>query len=267
MEEEAVEPRFAVFLAPSRPATPLSAKPQLQALGLLGLVEASPSPEETRTTARLGAAPLAARGYGAVAADSERPKTPPPPFVDGPMAGQRPAPSDLPPLAAAEEIVRRLLKGANGALARQDLMQIASLREVHHDAETGETRPQPMRLNLDVPFVTPQGVAVAQFEITKDGGGAGGSTVGPAERTYRARFSIDVEPLGPVHALVTLAGNRARVSLWAERAETIARLRAGEEALGAALRQAELTPEVAVHSGAPPVRDASALGHFVDQAS
>lgn len=267
LEEEAVEPRFAVFLAPSRPTAPLAAKPQIPALGLLGLVEASPSDQDVQTPTRLSDAPLAVRGYGAVAADSEKPKTPPPPFAGGPMAGQRPAISDVPPQAAAEEIVRRLLKGANGALARQDLMQIASLREAHHDPETGEARPQPARLNLDVPFVTPQGVAVAQFEITKDGGGTGGAVAGPVERTYRARFSIDVEPLGPVHALVTLTGSRARVSLWAERAETIVRLRAGEEALGAALREAELKPEVAVHSGPPPVKDASPLGHFVDQAS
>ncbi|MDP0947355.1 flagellar hook-length control protein FliK, partial [Klebsiella pneumoniae] len=85
------------------------------------------------------------------------------------------------------------------------------------------------RLNLDLPFVTPQGVAVAQMEISRDGGGAGGGVAAPVERTYRARFSIDVEPLGPVHALVTLTGARTRVSLWAERSETIARLRAGEE--------------------------------------
>jgi hypothetical protein len=57
------------------------------------------------------------------------------------------------------------------------------------------------------------------------------------------------------------------VSLWAERAETIARFRAGEESLAAALRQAELSPEVAIHSGAPPTPGVSALGHFVDQAS
>lgn len=160
--------------------------------------------------------------------------------------------------------MRRLLKGANGALARQDLMQIASLPEAY-EPETAESRPQQAgRLNLDLPFMTPQGVAVAQFEISHDGGGA----VGLAERTYKARFSLDLEPLGPVHALITLTGSHTRVSLWAERAETIARLRAGEETLGAALRRAELSPEVAVHSGAPTSPSAaSPLGHFVDQAS
>lgn len=265
--DDAVEPRFAAFLAPSRSTAPAQpAKPTPPVLGLLDLADASPAMDEGRPPAPMASAPLAARGYGGLVADSGKPKTPPPPFADGPMAGQRPSASELPAHAAPDEIVRRLLKGASAALARQDLMQIASLREVHHDPETGETRPQPARLNLDVPFVTPQGVAVAQFEITRDGGG-GGVMVGPVERTYRVRFSIDVEPLGPVHALVTLMGARARVSLWAERAETIARLRAGEEALGAALRQADLTPEVAVHSGPPPVKDARALGHFVDQAS
>jgi hypothetical protein len=263
VEDEVVEPRFAAFLASS--TTPTASQPghsSSSALGLLGLAEVSPSAAENRPSA-----PVVARGYGAAVTDPGKPNTPPPPFADGPMAGQRPMSSQLPAQAALDEIVRGLLKGASAALARQDLMQIASLREVHYDPETGEVRPQPARLNLDVPFVTPQGVAVAQFEITRDGGGAGGPAFGPAERSYRARFSIDMEPLGAVHALVTLTGSRARVSLWAERAETIARLRAGEETLGAALRQAELSPEVSIHSGPPPLRDASALGHFVDQAS
>jgi Flagellar hook-length control protein FliK len=267
-QEDDVEPRFAAFLASPKPAASAQpAKAVSPVLGFLDLSEASTSADEDRPLSPLAVAPLAARGYGGAVVDPGKPRTPPPPFADGPMAGQRPSVSQFPEHVAADEIVRRLLKGASAALARQDLMQIASLREVHHDPETGETRPQPSRLNLDVPFVTPQGVAVAQFEVTRDGGGAGGAMIGPPERTYRVRFSIDVEPLGPVHALVTLAGRRARVSLWAERAETIARLRAGEEALGAALREAELRPEVAIHSGPPPVKDARLLGHFVDQAS
>lgn len=264
-EDEDVEARFAAFLAPSKPAAAAQpAKATSAALGLLGLAEASPLSDEDQAIA---AAPLAARGYGVAVIDPTTPRAPPPPFADGPMAGQRPEASELQAYAAPDEIVRRLLKGANAALARQDLMQIASLREVHHDPETGEARPQPARLNLDVPFVTPQGVAVAQFEITKDGGGQAGAAFGSPERSYRVRFSLDVEPLGPVHVLATLAGSRARVSFWAERAETIARIRAGEEVLVAALKQADLTPDIAVHSGPPPVKDGRALGHFVDQAS
>ena len=209
---------------------------------------------------------LVTRGY--VGVTEERPRTPGPPYASGPTTGQRPLDPGAPLTGAPEAVARRLLKGTQSALARQDLMQIASLPEsLIHEQEATEARPVATKLNFDLPFVTPQGVAVAQFEISRDGGGAGGGGVATLEQTYRARFSIDVEPLGPVHAQVVLAGARARVSLWAERSETIARLRAGEEALGAALRQAELTPDVVVHSGAPPTPGSGALGHFVDQAS
>ncbi|WP_297511596.1 flagellar hook-length control protein FliK [uncultured Caulobacter sp.] len=268
---EPLEPRFAGFTASPRPpaahASPDRAGlPAVVQLGLIEAEEAARPLSDGVPTAE--GETRGARAYGAATAEP-RPKAPPPPYAGGPMLGQRPATPDLPADLPLVELVRRLLKGASGALARQALMQIASLPETpRHEGEAPEARSPGARLNLDLPFVTPQGVAVAQMEISRDGGGAGGGVAAPVERTYRARFSIDVEPLGPVHALVTLTGARTRVSLWAERSETIARLRAGEESLGAALREAELSPEVAVHSGAPPSADGGGpLGHFVDQAS
>ena len=270
-EEEPIAPRFAAFTAAPepRPGSTTAARAALSPLIQAGLLAEDAVAEEPTTGAFIEARTVATRGYGASAPDAARSKLPPPPYASGPMAGQKPTPPILSAEESLTEVVRDLLKGANGALARQDLMQIASLPEQRHgEAETAEARPQGSRLNLDLPFVTSQGVAVAQLEISHDGGGSGGGATGPVERTYKARFSIDVEPLGPVHALITLTGARARVSLWAERSETIARLRAGEESLGAALRQAELTPEVAIHSGAPSsAGGASPLGHFVDQAS
>ena len=268
-EDDAIAARFGSFVAAPRTSpspAPTIGRAAVSALVQLGLLAEEAAHEDAAPPTEVK--PPVARGYGPATADT-RSKAPPPPYAGGPMAGQKPTPPALPSDLSPADLVRRLLKGTTGALARQDLMQIASLPEPHHvEAEPAETRPQQgARLNLDLPFVTPQGVAVAQFEISHDGGGSGGGAVGPAERTYKARFSIDVEPLGPVHALVTLTGARTRVSLWAERAETIARLRAGEESLGAALRQAELSPEVAVHSGEPPTPGVSPLGHFVDQAS
>lgn len=263
--------RFGPFVAPARsgpersppPVAPGKATPpaliQVEHLG-----EEPPAQDPVTTEPR----PLATRAY-APPVQEDRPKTPPP-YAGGPMAGQKPAEPTATLGATPEDVARRLLKKAHAALARQDLMQIASLPEAApQDREQADPRAATpgARLNLDLPFVTPQGVAVAQFEISRYGGGAGGGAAPAGERTYKARFSIDLEPLGPVHALVTLTGARARVSLWAERAETISRLRAGEEALGAALRQAELSPEVAVHSGAPAALAANPLGHFVDQAS
>jgi hypothetical protein len=270
-EDDAIAARFGSFVATPKTSPPAAAtigRAAVSALVQLGLLAEEAAHEDFAAAPPAEAKPPVARGYGPATAEAARPKVPPPPYAGGPMAGQKPTPPEPAGEISTADLVRRLLKGTSGALARQDLMQIASLPEAsHHEAEAAGARPQAAHLNLDLPFMTPQGVAVAQFEISHDGGGSGGGAVGPAERTYRARFSIDVEPLGPVHALVTLTGARARVSLWAERAETIARFRAGEESLAAALRQAELSPEVAIHSGAPPTPGVSALGHFVDQAS
>ncbi len=60
------------------------------------------------------------------------------------------------------------------------------------------------RWNFEIPFATPQGTAMAQFEISRDGGG---NEVEAAKRVWRARFSLDVEPAGPVHALISLSGD------------------------------------------------------------
>jgi hypothetical protein len=268
-DDEALEARFGAFVAAPKTAPTIQqpVRAALSALVQLGLIAEEAVAPETSDAPAAEPKALVPRGYGAPA-ETTRSSTPPPPYAGGPMAGQKPAAMSLPADLPIADAVRNLLKATGGALARQDLMQIASLPDgARPDADGHEVRQQGARLNLDLPFVTPQGVAVAQFEIGHDGGGSGGYAGGPLERTYKARFSIDLEPMGPVHALVTLTGSRTRVSLWAERAETIARLRAGEEVLGAALREAELTPEVAVHSGAPSVPGASPLGHFVDQAS
>jgi len=190
---------------------------------------------------------------------------PPPPYAGGPTTAQPAAASDLRDDTPPVVLAKRLLADVSGAIARQELLQIASLPEGRADPER-PAEARPTRVVIDLPFQTPQGVAVAQFEISRDGGGGGASGGGEVERTWRARFSLDVEPLGPVHVQVALTGVQTRVSLWAERPESMARLRAGEETLSAALRQAELTPEVAFHAGAPHTAP-SAPGRFVDRAS
>ena len=120
---------------------------------------------------------------------------------------------------------------------------------------------------FEVPFATPQGSTVAQFEIARDGHRAPAEGAKPA---WRARFSLDVEPIGPVHAQIALTGTRAAVTLWAERPDTsahAARQRAAQ--LADALRQAELEPgDVLVRAGAPPrPREPVASGRFLDRAS
>jgi len=108
------------------------------------------------------------------------------------------------------------------------------------------------RWNFEVPFATPQGTNVAQFEISRDGRSA--RPVDGVAPVWRARFSIDIDPIGPVHAEVSLRGTRTAVTLWAESAEGAARLRAGAASLADALRATELDAgDLVVRDGVPRV--------------
>jgi hypothetical protein len=191
---------------------------------------------------------------------------PPPPYRNGPTRAQPPAEPSLPARSEPAVVAQRLLQETDGALARQELHQIASLPQGPELNAGG--RADGARWMFEAPFATPQGAAVAQFEISRDGGG-GGAYVGDGPPVWSARFSFDMEPGGPVHARVTLSGARAGVTLWAEREATLARLRTHEESLGAALRRAAFEPEILVRSGAPsrPAVEAPAPGRFVDRAT
>lgn len=262
-ETPPLEPSETRAGAPPTPAVRSAPSAPLPSLLMVGLIDEEAVDVAPSVLEDEEAALPTLRGAGYAAARPQAPSRPPPPYAGGPTTAQAPTLSDLPRDMPTAELASRLLKDVGGAIARQELSQIASLPEAHHEAERAvETRSS--RWVFDLPFQTPQGVAVAQFEISKDGGGGGAEGAREVERTWRARFSLNVEPLGPVHVQIALTGAMTRVGLWAERPEAMARLRAGEEALNAALRQAELTPEVAFHPGVPAVA-ATTLGHFVDR--
>jgi hypothetical protein len=106
---------------------------------------------------------------------------------------------------------------------------------------------------------------MAQFEISRDGASEGVEAV---KRVWRARFSLDVEPAGPVHALISLQGDKTSVRIWAERFATAEQLRAGASELSQALSRAELQPgDIVIRDGAPPqAAPAARAGHFLDRA-
>jgi flagellar hook-length control protein FliK len=194
-----------------------------------------------------------------------RTDAPPPPFRGAAPASQPVASSSIATDAAPLDAVRRLVDDADGAIARQTLLQIASLPD-RAGVPGVRIDPAVPRWNFEIPFATPQGTAVAQFEISRDGGG---KAVGAANRVWRARFSLNVEPTGPVHAIVSLSGETTSVRMWAERPETAMRLRDNAPELSRALRQAELEPgDIVIGDGAPPIPATTApAGHFLDRAT
>jgi hypothetical protein len=194
---------------------------------------------------------------------SQAPSNTPPPFRGSLPSAQPVASPSIAANAPLATTVHRLLDDTDAAIARQTLLQVASLPD-RPGVAAHQIDPSTPRWNFEIPFATPQGTAMAQFEISRDGGG---NEVDPAHRVWRARFTLDVEPAGPVHALVTLSGERTSVRMWAERSETAAQLRAGAGELSQALSQAELTPgDIVIREGTPPQPAPAKAGHFLDRA-
>jgi catechol 2,3-dioxygenase-like lactoylglutathione lyase family enzyme len=170
-----------------------------------------------------------------------------PPVRDAALTSQAPV---RPTLSAGDDagvVIQHLAREVDGAVARQVLHQLASLPD-------GSTT----AWMFELPIVTPQGTTLAQFEIDRDGAGSGAEA---ADAAWRVRFSIDIEPLGPVHVHLGVKGDRAAVTVWAEREEGLERLRAQ----GAELSRA-LPADVVFHPGAPR-RPSPGAGQFVDRTS
>ncbi len=191
------------------------------------------------------------------------PNTPPPPFRGALPTAQPVAEPSIAPNAPLSITVHHLIDDTDAAIARQTLLQVASLPDRPDPASNRVDQALP-RWNFEIPFATPQGTAMAQFEISRDGGGEAAAA---AKRTWQARFSINLEPAGPVHALISLSGDETSVRMWAERPQTAAQLRAGAGELTQALSQAELSPgDIVIREGTPPQPAPAKAGHFLDRA-
>lgn len=203
---------------------------------------------------------LAAWLAGAPRTPSRAPgRTAPPPYRGAGASTQPAATPSLPLDAAPTTVGQRLLAETQAAVARQELLQIASLPP---GADEPVETQLVTRWMFEMPFTTPQGAAVAQFEIGRDR-----RTMSAGEEpAWRIAFSLDIEPLGPIHARISLRGGHATVGLWAENDIGLARLRQDEALLGQALARTNIAAEIAIHAGHPPVR-APEAGRLVDQTS
>jgi hypothetical protein len=196
-------------------------------------------------------------------ADSARANGPPAPIRGALPTAQPIVPSTLLSNSPAETAMHHLAANLDGAIARQTLLQVASLPD-RVDAAGARPDTSGPRWNFEIPFMTPQGTTIAQFEISRDGGGNESEAASPV---WRARFSLNVEPAGPVHAVISFSGARTSVRMWAERPVTAAQLRAGAGELSQALSRADLVPgDIVIRDGAPAQAAPAKAGHFLDRA-
>jgi hypothetical protein len=185
---------------------------------------------------------------------------PPPPYRGAPPTAQPAVPPSLPANAAPGAVAQRLLADTDAALARHTLLQVASLPDAGAGSQAAQRGSQ---WAFEIPLATAPGSALAQFEISRDG--QAGTSDAPS--VWRVRFSLNVEPMGPVHALIAVTGERAAVTVWAEREASAALLRAGAHVLADALRGAALTPGDIQFRVGTPAAPPPAAGRFLDRAS
>ena len=242
--------------------------------GFVGVLKDAPSAAATLNLLQEAAPELAHAGKAATAAtvlstvpgEEVHTNTPAPPFRGALPSAQPVASASVSPEMPLAPAAHHLLADTDAAIARHTLLQVASLPDridaLPQPAQHND--PAAPRWNFEIPFATAQGTAMAQFEISRDGGG---SEVEAAKKVWRARFTLDVEPSGPIHALVSLVGDKTSVRMWAERPATAEKLRAGSGELGRALARAELKPgDIVVRDGTPPQPQAATAGHFLDRA-
>jgi hypothetical protein len=164
--------------------------------------------------------------------------------------GQAPQQATLGPASTAAEVAGVLAERTEAALARITLLQAASLPDMRETA-----RPEPQALvTLEVPMRVGVETAVVQFQIHRDRDDPEESPTAPRKGgDWTLRFSLDAEPLGPIHAAVRWHDGRVGIQLWAERDGVAAALEAERTGLSDALSASAFTIDrLTIAAGAPP---------------
>ncbi len=236
-------------------------KATLQALRetLLPIIDAlSPDPKASRH--EHGNAPGAEQQADLASAD--QPARLAPPRRDGPLAPQPAVEPSLTPGEKPLAIAETLLDQTEAALDRIKLTQYASL-PLEPARQDGTQAAQ--RWLAEIPLAFQQGVSMLPLQVEREPPRRDAQGVSPP--VWRIRFALDVEPMGPLQAVVTLQGRDVGVSIWAEREETSQLLRGAAPGLEGALLDADFASSaIDIHTGQPRVMQPTA-GQFLDRLS
>ncbi len=132
-----------------------------------------------------------------------------------------------------------MLRQTEGALARLQLSQLASL----------PSEQQPQRLwSLELPVLHDQRTDLFQLRIEEEAAGAQQNSVTP----WSVMLAFDLPSLGPVHARILVNGPQVSATLWAERPSTAALFNDQLDELRSGLQRAGmLVGRVACTEGTP----------------
>jgi hypothetical protein len=165
--------------------------------------------------------------------------------------------------ASPREVLRTLLSETDGALARLSLTQLAS-SDADRPVGIGPADKGAAPVwTFEVPLAADGRTSIAQIEIRREESRA--AAAGETAPGWSVKFSIDVEPAGPVHAVLTLRGADLSVTLWAERPATAAQLQAEGGGFAALLADQDLTLERLFVRGGRPDAPPEPVRHLVNR--
>jgi hypothetical protein len=222
-----------------------------------------------------GGKPMMSDGQARAArtADTVANARPPPPrrgsLPQGQAAIQAADLKSRSPIDAARELAAK----TGNALARVSLGQYASLQDRltagsgASSLATGQSAAQqkvPTSWLFEIPLTINNGTSIAQFEI--DQVFDGGSGIAEDSRAWRVQFSLDIAPIGPIHARLVLADRRLSVGLWAEDRIGAVALQRGLLSLRQSLEAANFViDDVHFTAGRPPSGPPVRAGGFFDR--
>lgn len=184
-----------------------------------------------------------------------------------PLHGQPPAALDPAIAADPKRLGAHAAEAAESAVQRIVLEQYASIdpaRLSGQPRDADQVRQTGREWTFEVPIAARDGTAMMQVRVERDGRGRSGPEA-PGEPTIRVRFSIDMEPIGAVHARIGFSGGRLAIGLWAERPEVAAALGAEVGDLRGALEAAALpVDEIRLAAGTPPRDEVKPSTRIVD---
>ncbi|WP_407051411.1 flagellar hook-length control protein FliK [Methyloraptor flagellatus] len=184
-----------------------------------------------------------------------------------PLHGQPPAALDPAITADPKRLGAHAAEAAESAVQRIVLEQYASIDPAKlsgQPRDADQVRQTGREWTFEVPIAARDGTAMMQVRVERDGRGRSGPEA-PGEPTIRVRFSIDMEPIGAVHARIGFSGGRLAIGLWAERPEVAAALGAEVGDLRGALEAAALpVDEIRLAAGTPPRDEVKPSTRIVD---
>jgi hypothetical protein len=145
------------------------------------------------------------------------------------------------PIETSAREAPRLSEQVRGGVAQIEVNQLRHLSETANGNSLWR---------IDLPVRDPSGEArIIHFEIEDETPTHGDAQ---APRQWTMRVNLDVEPLGPMHAKVTLVGERVHTLIWAEQPQTLELARAHVDWLQTRLEEVGLdASEVQCLAGRP----------------